>query len=85
MSNLHIGSSVRYLTNGAGEKTDVLVPLEVWEKILEILETQSGLSPIDEQEPISQILTDLQTAVQQAKAGQTAPISELWDDIDPAS
>lgn len=84
MSDLEIGSSIRYLTNDAGEKTDVLVPVEVWDRILEALETQSGLDPIDEQEPISQILADLQISVQQAKAGRTAPISELWDDIEPS-
>ena len=85
MSDLQIESSVRYLTNKAGERTDVLVPVKVWEKILEALETESGLSAIDEQEPISHILTDLQIAVQQANRGETAPISELWDDIDPVS
>lgn len=90
MSELEIKSHVRYLTNAVGEKTDVLVPLEVWEKILAALEiengqTESGLSPIDEQEPISQILLDLKTAVQEVRAGQTTPVSELWNDIDSIS
>ncbi len=85
MSDLHIEASVRYLTNNAGEKTDVLVPVEIWAKILKALEIDSGLSTIDEQEPVSQILADLQAAVQQAKLGQTAPVSELWDDIDSLS
>ena len=84
MSDLQIGSSIRYVTNDAGEKTDVLVPVEVWDRILQALEAQSGLDPIDEREPISQILADLQISVQQAKAGRTAPISELWDDIEPS-
>ncbi|NJK75037.1 MAG: hypothetical protein HC849_32245 [Oscillatoriales cyanobacterium RU_3_3] len=29
----------------------------------------------------AQILTDLKASFQQAEAGQTFPISELWDDI----
>lgn len=29
----------------------------------------------------AQILTDLKVSLQQAKTGQTFPISELWDDI----
>ena len=71
----------RYLTNAAGEKTDVLIPVDLWEVLLAILQNSSGLDPIDEQEPNSQILTDLQTATQQAQVGQTFPISELWQGI----
>ena len=84
-SSIHdtpINSGVRYLTNDAGERTDVLVPVDMWEKILSRLQADSGLDPIDEQEPTSQILADLKTSIQQAKLGQTAPISELWDGIE---
>jgi hypothetical protein len=41
----------------------------------------SGLAWIDEQEPKAQILANLQESVRQATAGQTLPVSELWDDI----
>ena len=82
MSMTQIESSIRYVTNADGEKTDVLVPVELWEKLLEILRANSGLDPIDEQEPNSKILADLQTAAQQAKAGATFPVSELWQDIE---
>lgn len=85
MGDLSIKSNVRYLTNEAGEKTDVLVPVEVWEKILKAFESDSGLDPIDEQEPIGQILDDLKTAVQEVKLGQTKPVSELWDNIELTS
>ena len=85
MSDLPIEASICYLTNTAGEKTDVLVPVKVWNQLLEMLEIESGLSSIDEQEPISQILSDLQIAVQQAKSGQTFPVSELWNDVDLTS
>ena len=81
-NSIQIGPGIRYLTNEAGEKTDVLVPVDVWEKILELIQAESGLDPIDEQEPTSQILADLQTSIQQAKQGQTSPVSELWDGID---
>ena len=32
--------------------------------------------------PVEEIKTSLRRALQQAKAGQTRPISELWDGID---
>jgi hypothetical protein len=82
MSDIPIQSTIRYVTNDAGEKTDVLVPVKVWEEILALIQADSGLEPIDEQEPISQILSDLQTAVQQVQLGQTFPVSQLWDDVD---
>ncbi|NEP19806.1 MAG: hypothetical protein F6J97_23455 [Leptolyngbya sp. SIO4C1] len=81
MTLSQIETKVRYLTNAAGEKTDVLVPVDLWEALLEILQASSGLDSIDEQEPNSQILADLQIATRQAQAGQTFPISELWQDI----
>ncbi|MDJ0707130.1 MAG: hypothetical protein QNJ46_27965 [Leptolyngbyaceae cyanobacterium MO_188.B28] len=76
MSITQIESSIRYVTNADGEKTDVLVPVELWDKLLEILRMNSGLDPIDEQEPNLKILADLQTAVQQAQAGNTYPVEE---------
>lgn len=85
MRDLLIKANVRYLPNEAGEKTDVLVPVEVWENILKALESDSGLDPIDEQKPINQILDDLQTAVQEVKLGRTKPVSELWNNIDLTS
>lgn len=78
----HRDSGIRYLTNEAGEKTDVLVPVDVWEKILERIQVDSGLDPVDEQEPDSQILADFQLSLQQANQGQTSPISELWEGVD---
>ncbi len=81
MLSSKITNQVRYLTNAAGEKTDVLIPVDLWETLLAILQNSSGLDPIDEQEPNSQILADLQTATQQAQSRQTFPISELWQNI----
>jgi hypothetical protein len=42
----------------------------------------SGLNQLDEDEPKAQILADVQESIRQAVAGQTFPISELWDGID---
>ncbi|MGB7413942.1 MAG: hypothetical protein WA902_07015 [Thermosynechococcaceae cyanobacterium] len=81
MTSSQLDTQVRYLTNAAGEKTDVLVPVDLWESLLALLPTNSGLDPIDELEPNSQILADFKAATQQAQAGQTFPLSELWHDL----
>jgi hypothetical protein len=39
----------------------------------------SGLALIDEQEPKTQILADLQESLREAAVGKHFPISELWD------
>ncbi|BAU10366.1 hypothetical protein LEP3755_08500 [Leptolyngbya sp. NIES-3755] len=78
-----IQANVKYVTNAAGEKTDVLVPVELWEELIKFLQLEeSGLDAIDENEPKEQILADLQEAIRQGRAGETFPISELWDGID---
>ena len=78
---------VKYITNAQGEKTEAIVPIELWNSLLEIIPneiypTVSGLSPIDEDEPKAQILADLQASIRAARAGETYPISQLWDDLD---
>ncbi|XWK88119.1 MAG: hypothetical protein U7127_28705 [Phormidium sp.] len=83
MTISEIENRIRYLTNAAGETTDVLVPVEIWQKLMDSLNPNaSGLAWIDEQEPKAQILADLQESLQQAAAGQTFPVSELWDNIE---
>lgn len=37
---------------------------------------------IDEDEPNEQILADLKEAIRQGRAGETLPLSKLWDEID---
>ncbi|AFZ24304.1 hypothetical protein Cylst_2062 [Cylindrospermum stagnale PCC 7417] len=84
MAIAQIESQIRYVTNVDGETTDVLVPLELWQQLISSINSDnaSGLAWIDEQEPKAQILADLQESVRQvAAAGQTYPVSELWDDI----
>ncbi|MFM6400550.1 MAG: hypothetical protein ACKPFF_28065, partial [Planktothrix sp.] len=65
-----------------GETTDVLVPVELWQQLMNTINSDpvSGLASIDEQEPKSQILADLQESMQLATAGQTFPVSQLWED-----
>jgi len=85
MINTHIENQVRYVTNVDGKTTDVLVPLELWQQLINSINSDhvSGLAWIDEQEPKAQILADLQESIAQVAAGQTFPVSELWDDINP--
>jgi hypothetical protein len=74
---------VQYVTNAQGKTTGVLVPLEVWEELLKSWQTLADeLGQVDEAEPNEQILADLKDSLRQVKAGQTFPISELWDGID---
>ena len=83
MANSPLENRVRYVTNAAGEATDVLVPLDLWQQLLNTLQDpNSGLAWADENEPNAQILADLQASIKQAAAGQTYPISQLWDDVE---
>ena len=70
---------VQYVSSADGEPSAVLVPAEVWGEILMRLgNVESGLHPIDENEPNAQILSDLEEAVRSTKAGETFSVSELW-------
>jgi len=74
---------VQYVTNTDGETTGVLVPLKVWENLLQSWQNLADqLEQIDEAEPKEKILQDLKESLRQTKAGQIFPISELWDEID---
>ncbi len=82
MSSLALNHQVRYITNEAGEATDVLIPLSLWEKMLsQLQDSESGLAALDEYEPHHNLLADLKASLQEAKLGQTLPVSELWDDL----
>ena len=85
MAIAQIENLIRYVTNAEGKTTDVIVPVEIWQSLMHDLNDDlvSGLAKIDEQEPKSQILADLQDSVRLASAGQTFPLSQLWED-DPA-
>jgi hypothetical protein len=85
MNMTQLKNIVRYITNSQGEKTEVIIPIDFWNSLLptiifdEVSSTDSGLSSIDEDEPKSQILADLQESIRAAKAGETYPIAQLWD------
>lgn len=83
MTIADLSKLVQYVTNTNGETTGVLVPLEVWENLLQSWQNLADqLEQIDEAEPKEKILQDLKDSLRQTKAGQTFPISELWDEID---
>jgi hypothetical protein len=81
-------SIVKYLTNAQGEKTEAIIPIDLWHNLLKKLPsigdelTDSGLDLVDENEPKSQILADLQASIRAVKAGEVYPVSQLWDDLD---
>ena len=81
MANLSLDTQVRYVTNAAGEPTDVLVPLALWQQVIAALQDPaSGLAWVDEHEPKERLLADLKESLKQGAAGQTYPIDRLWDD-----
>lgn len=80
MNLLQIQNQIKYVTNAAGEKTEAIVPVEIWETLIKLLQAiESGLDTIDENEPKAEILANLQESIRQARAGQTYPICELWN------
>jgi hypothetical protein len=83
MSIAQIESQIRYVTNLEGKTTEVIVPIELWQQLISAInsDSSSGLAWIDEQEPKAQILADLQESVRLGRAGETFPISQLWDEI----
>jgi hypothetical protein len=81
--------NIKYITNVRGEKIEAVIPIDLWYELLgEIPPTElsrrneSGLDPIDENEPKSQILADLRESIQAVKAGDVYPVSQLWKDLD---
>lgn len=88
MNVSEIEERVKYITNSQGEKTEVVIPIELWQNLLDIANlgnkssTVSGLDPVDENEPNAEILADIQEAMRSVKAGVTYPISQLWDDLE---
>jgi hypothetical protein len=71
--------NLRYVTNNSGETTDVIVPIQLWEQIVQYLESESGIKWIDEHESSDQLLADLQSSLQEVLTGKTYPIDQLWN------
>jgi hypothetical protein len=66
----------KYVTNAEGHTTDVLVPLSVWEALLE----GSTLEDPDAEA----IAASIERGLRDIKAGRTKPIAELWTSLDAA-
>lgn len=83
MNLSHLETQVKYVSNASGETTEVIVPLALWQVLMERLKpVLIGLDPIDEYEPKEQILADLQESLRAAVAGNHLSISELWEGVD---
>jgi hypothetical protein len=83
--------NIKYITNDRGDKIEAVIPIELWYELLakispaELAERdrdESGLDPIDELEPKSRILADLQASIRAVKAGDVYPVSQLWQDLE---
>ncbi len=68
---------IRYITNEKGEKTDVLIPLELWKTIVVQLSETEEIEDSREE-----ILHDLKHSLLDGKIGKTFPLEELWQEID---
>lgn len=73
----HIKQQVRYLTNEQGKTTDVLIPLETWETILQALNPES--ESLDSK---NELIADLKQSLIEAKQGNTYPLEKLWEGIE---
>jgi hypothetical protein len=82
MTIAELKNLVSYVTDADGEQTSVLVPKALWNEILQALDQlESGLDPKDENEPKAQILADLTEAIRATQAGDTFPVSQLWEKV----
>lgn len=74
MTTIEAQTLVKFVKNAAGQTTDVLVPLAVWEALLENYE-------LEDPDPES-IATSLHRGLEDIKAGRTKPLAELWASLD---
>jgi hypothetical protein len=65
---------IKYVTNAEGQTTDVLVPLSVWEALLE------GVALEDPD--AEAIAASIERGLRDIKAERTKPIAELWASLD---
>jgi hypothetical protein len=64
--------NIKYITNERGDKIEAVIPIELWYELLDKISPaelsagdpdESGLDPVNENEPKSQILVDLQASI----------------------
>ncbi len=72
-----IKDNIRYVTNEKGEKTDVLIPLELWKTIVVQLSESEEIEDSREE-----ILNNLKQSLLDGKIGKTFPLEELWQETD---
>lgn len=76
----HLRSLVKYVTNAQGQNTEVLVPVELWESLLNSFRSSNDELDFDiDSDSKKQILLDLKESLRQAQSGQTLPLAELWN------
>ncbi len=74
MTTIEAQTLVKFVKNAAGQTTDVLVPLAVWEALLENYDLENP-------DPES-IAASLHRGLEDIKAGRTKPLAELWASLD---
>ncbi len=75
MTLKQIKDHIRYITNEKGEKTDVLIPLDLWETIIvQLFETE------EIEDSREEILNDLKQSLLDGKKGKNFPLEELWQE-----
>lgn len=76
--------SIRYVTDTEGKTTGVLVEIDLWQQLVKLVSPDqvSGLAGIDEYEPRAELIKDLQESLQQAIAGKSFSLSQLWEDAE---
>lgn len=83
MREAGISSQIKYITNAAGDPTEVIVPLGLWQQMLsQLRDDESGLYMVDEREPVAQLMADLRGSLEQSASQQTFPIDQLWDELE---
>jgi len=73
-------NQIRYLTNQEGKTTDVLIPLTIWESIIEKLNPKTTE---EEDDSKAQLIADLKQSLRDARDGKTYPLEQLWEDSEP--
>jgi hypothetical protein len=59
MTIAEVRQLIQYVTNAQGDRTGVLVPLEVWEELIQSWQALQN-ARVDDEEPKEKILADLQ-------------------------
>ncbi|MCX6044712.1 MAG: hypothetical protein NT075_06325 [Chloroflexi bacterium] len=67
-------ASARYMTNAEGNKTDIILPLPIWEKLLVWLEEQ------DDRALVREMLPRLKMGQEKAGALSWDQVSAQWDE-----